>query len=110
MEQSEVPSNWEELSCLSTESAMDKSVDLDLKQMLGQEINVNKDGHLVPVQNWISNLSVSCLISTVLSQINNAQKLTKTLVLPLVQLPRESVNAYRLLSHLARPLQQGPYY
>ncbi len=53
-------------------------------------------------------LSVSCLISTVLSRITYAQKLTIKLALPLVQLPRESANAHRLLSQLARPLQLGP--
>ncbi len=35
MEQGEVPPNWEELSCLSTKSAMDEYVDLALKWMSG---------------------------------------------------------------------------
>jgi hypothetical protein len=55
MEQDEVPPNWEELSHLSTESATDKSVDLALKWMSGQEIDINKDGHLVLIQDRISN-------------------------------------------------------
>ncbi len=55
MEQGEVPPNWEELSRLSTESATDESVDLALEWMLGQDIGVNKDGHFVPIQDWISN-------------------------------------------------------
>jgi hypothetical protein len=50
MEQGEVPPNWEELSCLSTESTKDESVDLALKWMSGQEINVDKDGHFVLIQ------------------------------------------------------------
>jgi hypothetical protein len=50
MEGGEAPPNWEELSCLSAESAKDKSVDLALKWMSGQEINVGKDGHLVPIR------------------------------------------------------------
>jgi hypothetical protein len=55
MERGEVPPNWEELSPLSTKSAMDESMDLALKWMSGQEINVNKDRHLVPIQDRISN-------------------------------------------------------
>jgi hypothetical protein len=55
MEQREVLLNWEELSCLSTMSATDESVDLALKWMLGQDLNVNKDGYLVPIQDRISN-------------------------------------------------------
>ncbi len=55
MEGGEAPPNWEELSCLSAESAKDKSVDLALKWMSGQEINVGKDGHLVPIRDWIFN-------------------------------------------------------
>ncbi len=54
MEQGKNPPNWEELSCLSTKSATDESMDLALEWMSGQEINVNKDGHLVPIQDWIS--------------------------------------------------------
>ncbi len=54
MEQGDVPPNWEELSCLSTKSVMDESVDLALEWMLGQEIDVNEDGHLVPIQDRIS--------------------------------------------------------
>ncbi len=55
MEQGEFQPNWEELSPLSTKSATNESVDLALEWMLGQEINVNEDGHLVPIQDWISN-------------------------------------------------------
>jgi hypothetical protein len=33
MEQGEVPPNWEELSCLSTKSATDESVDVALEWM-----------------------------------------------------------------------------
>ncbi len=55
MERGEVPPNWEELSCLSTKSTTDESVDLALKWMLGQEMDVNKDGHLVLIQDQISN-------------------------------------------------------
>jgi hypothetical protein len=47
MEQGKVPPNWEELSCLSTKSATNESVDLALKRMSGQKNDVNKDGHLV---------------------------------------------------------------
>jgi hypothetical protein len=55
MEQGEVPPNWEELSCLSTKSTTDESVDLALEWMSGQEIDVDKDGNLVPIQDPISN-------------------------------------------------------
>jgi hypothetical protein len=55
MEQGEVPPNWEELSCLSTKSAADESVHSALEWMSGQEINVDKDGCLVPIQDWIPN-------------------------------------------------------
>ncbi len=55
MEQGKVPPYWEELSCLSTKSATDESVDLALKWMPGQEIDVDKDGHLVLIQDRISN-------------------------------------------------------
>jgi hypothetical protein len=34
---------------------MDESVDWALEWMLGHEIDVNKDGHLVPIQDRISN-------------------------------------------------------
>ena len=54
MERGEVPPNWEELSHLSAESATDKSVDLALEWMSGQEIDVDEDGHLVPIQDQIS--------------------------------------------------------
>ncbi len=55
-ERGEVPPNWEELSSLSTESTTDESVDLALKWMSGQEMDVNEDGHLVPIpQDRISN-------------------------------------------------------
>jgi hypothetical protein len=53
MEQGEVLPNWEELSCLSTESAKDELVDLALEWMSRQEIDVDKDRHLIPIQNWI---------------------------------------------------------
>jgi hypothetical protein len=55
MEQGEFQPNWEELSPLSTKSATNESVDLALEWMLGQDIGVNKDGHFVPIQDWISN-------------------------------------------------------
>jgi hypothetical protein len=55
IEGGEVPPNWEELSFLSTKSTMDESVDLALKWILRQEIDVDEDGHLLPIQDWISN-------------------------------------------------------
>jgi hypothetical protein len=55
MERGKVPPNWEDLARLSHKSATDKSVNLALKWLSGQELDVNKDGDLVPVQDWISN-------------------------------------------------------
>ncbi len=53
MEQDEVPPNWEDLYCLSKESATDESFDLALEWVSGQEIDVDREGHLV--QEQISN-------------------------------------------------------
>jgi len=55
MERGEVPPNWDDLCRLSAESAMDKSVDLALEWMSGQQMDVNEDGDLIPIQDKISN-------------------------------------------------------
>ena len=56
MEQGEDPPNWEELSRLSAKPTADESVNLTLILWIsGQEINVDKYQHLVPIQDQISN-------------------------------------------------------
>jgi len=55
MERGEVPPNWADLCRLSAESATDESVDLALEWMSGQQLDVDEDGHLVPIQDRISN-------------------------------------------------------
>ncbi len=54
MECGEVPPNWDNLCQLCTESATD-FVDLALKWMSGQQMDVDEDGHLVPIQDRITN-------------------------------------------------------
>ena len=55
MERGEVPPNWDDLCRLSAESATDESVDLALEWMSGQQMDVNEDGDLIPIQDKISN-------------------------------------------------------
>ena len=55
MERGEVPPNWDDLCRLSAESATDESVDLALEWMSGQQMDVDEDGHLIPVMDRISN-------------------------------------------------------
>jgi hypothetical protein len=55
MECGKVPPNWEDLFCLSTKFATDESSYLALKWISGQQLDVNKDVHLVPIQDQISN-------------------------------------------------------
>jgi hypothetical protein len=55
MERGEVPPNWDDLCRLSAESATDESIDLALEWMSGQQMDVDEDGHLVPLQDRISN-------------------------------------------------------
>ncbi len=55
MERGEVPPNWEDLYRLSKESATDESLDLALEWISGQEIDIDREGHLVPIQEPISN-------------------------------------------------------
>jgi hypothetical protein len=108
IEQGKVPPNWEEFSCLSTT--------LPQKNLRNWLSSGCWDKKSMPTRMDIlfqfriesPTLSVSCLISAVLSGITYSQKLTKTLAIPSVQLPRERANTYHLLSHLARLLQQGP--
>jgi hypothetical protein len=49
MKQGEVPPNWEDLYCLSKESATDESFNLAFEWILEQEIDVDREGHLVPI-------------------------------------------------------------
>ena len=55
MERGEVPPNWDDLCKLCTESATDESVNLALEWMSGQQMDVHEDGHLVPIQDRITN-------------------------------------------------------
>jgi len=55
MERGGVPPNWDDLCRLSAESATDESVDLALKWMSEQQMDVNEDGDLIPIQDKISN-------------------------------------------------------
>jgi len=55
MECGEVPPNWDDLCRLSAESATDESVDLELKWMSGQQMDVDEDGDLIPIQDKILN-------------------------------------------------------
>ncbi len=55
MEQGEVPPTWEDLYHLSKESVTDESFNLAIKWISGQEIDVDREGHLVPIQKQISN-------------------------------------------------------
>ncbi len=56
MVRGEVPPNWDDLCRLSAESATDESVDFVLEWMSGQQMDVNEDGDLIPIQDKISNL------------------------------------------------------
>jgi hypothetical protein len=108
MERGEVPPNLEELARLSAESATDESIDLALKWLSGQEIDVHEDGDLVPVQDQISNSFSIVPDQHGAVAINLRTDTNNDISAPSVQLPRESVNAHCLLSHLARLLQLGP--
>ncbi len=55
MERGEVPPNWDNLCKICTESATDESVNLALEWMSGQQMDVDEDGHLVPIQDRITN-------------------------------------------------------
>ena len=55
MERGEVPPNWDNLCKLCTESAVEESADLALEWMSGQQMDVNENGHLVPIQDRITN-------------------------------------------------------
>ena len=55
MERGDVPPNWEDLCHLLAESATDVSVNLALKWMSGQQMDVNEDGDLISIQDKISN-------------------------------------------------------
>jgi hypothetical protein len=55
MERGEVPPYWDDLCLLSAESATDESIDLTLEWMSGQQIDVDEDGDLIPIQDKISN-------------------------------------------------------
>ena len=55
MERGEVPPNWDDLCKLCTESATVESVNLALKWMSGQQMDVNEDGRFVPIQDRITN-------------------------------------------------------
>jgi len=48
MERGEVPPNWDDLCCLSAESATDESVDLAFEWMSGQQIDADENGDLIP--------------------------------------------------------------
>ena len=54
MERGEVPPNWDDLCQLCTKSATDESVDLAPKWMSGQQMDVDENGHLVPIQDRIT--------------------------------------------------------
>ncbi len=55
MKRDEVPPIWEDLYHLLKESATDESFDLALEWISGQEIDVDREGHLVQTQEQISN-------------------------------------------------------
>jgi hypothetical protein len=89
MEQRKVPLNWEDHCWLFAKSATGKSMDLALEWISRHQLDVNEDGHLVPIQDWISN---PFSIMPDQHETNAKQLCTDflaTLALPSTQLPRE---------------------